>query len=287
LPPGENIYPGGNIANRYLSAHRVDATFLNGRLQMGITEAVIYGGVNRQIEWAFLNPFLSYHGVQYNDAIGSNTLGTVDLLFYPTKKWRMYGSMLIDDIQVEKKIVGDLEPNEIGWIIGTSYADPLQIDGLSFLLEYAKVTNRTYKTVQPYEVVAFRGVPLGHPLGNDFDHWNLGASYWLNPGLRLKFSYLKTRKGEGSLFSPWDSPWENYTVAEGYHEPFPTGIVEKTSSFKMEACWYFKNWLRFYSHVDYSEVGNAGHISGKTNNFWQGKIRAEVDWRNMWNIDNL
>ena len=252
---------------------------------MGLSEVVSYGGVNRQMEWAFLNPFLNYHGIQYNGDTAANTLGTVDILFYPIRKWKIYGSILIDDIQVENKVVGDLEPNEIGWIIGTKFADPLHIDGLLLNLEYSRVTNRTYKTVQPQEVFAFQGVPLGHPLGNDFDHWNIGVSCWLRPDLWLKFNYLKTRKGEGSLFSLWDSPWENYTVAEGYHEPFPTGVIERTSSFKMEIGWYFKNWLRFSSCLDYFKIYNKDHISGKIEHFWQGKVRTEVDWRWLWNRD--
>ncbi len=287
LPSQDIVYPGGNIANRYISSHRLDMKFFKGRLQLGLSEAVIYGGVNRQVEWALFNPFLNFHGVQYNDDIAANTVGTIDVLFYPERKWKIYGSMLIDDIQVEKKIVGDLEPNEIGWIIGTRYADPLKIDGLSLNLEYTKIANRTYKTVKPEEVLAFRGVPLGHPLGNDFDHWNVGISYWLRPDLWLKFSFLKTRKGEGSLFSPWDSPWVNYTVAEGYHEPFPTGLVEKTSSFKMEGCWYFKNGLRIFSSLDYFKIYNSDHISGKVKNYWQGRVRVEVDCRLIWNLDNL
>lgn len=287
LPPQEVVYPGGNVANRYISSHRLDAKFFKGRLQLGLSEAVIYGGVNRQVEWAFLNPLLNYHGVQYNGDTAANTLGTIDILFYPIRNWKIYGSILIDDIQVEKKIIGDLEPNEIGWIIGTKFADPLLMDGLLLNLEYARVTNRTYKTVQPEEVFAFQGVPLGHPLGNDFDQWNTGVSYWLRPYLWFKFNFLKTRKGEGSLFSRWDSPWENYTVAEGYHEPFPTGVVEKTSSFKMETCWYFKRWLRLSGSLDYFKIDNDSHIAGKTNNYWQGKVRAELDWRWIWNLDTL
>ncbi|GAH21463.1 unnamed protein product, partial [marine sediment metagenome] len=46
---------GGSFAKRYISAHRLDVNLINGRFQCAVTEAVLYGGVNRQLNWIFLN----------------------------------------------------------------------------------------------------------------------------------------------------------------------------------------------------------------------------------------
>ena len=78
----------------------------------------------------------------------------------------------------------------------------------------------------PWETFIHRNVPLGHPLGNDFGHWQVGLSQWFFGSLNFYLQYSQTRKGEGGLYTPWDEPWMDNTVEEGYSEPFPTGVVE-------------------------------------------------------------
>jgi len=253
---------GGSSAKRYISAHRLDVNLFHGRFQCSVTEAVLYGGVNRQLDWVFLNPFIFYHGAQLNKSGSANTFGTVDVVFIPLKKWEIYGSLLIDDIQIEKTGPGDLEPNEIGWIVGTRLGDPFGVSGLTLLGEYVRVTNRTYKTPNPWETFTFRNKPLGYPLGNDFDFWQAGVSKWFGGNLWIRFKYSMIRKGEGSLFTPWDSPWFAYTVDQGYSEPFPTGIVEHFSEVSFDVRFYPSIHWGIEGEFHFIDIENAGHVDG-------------------------
>lgn len=258
-------------AKRYVSAHRLDAKFFQGRLQCAITEAIIYGGTSRHIDWVYLNPFIFYHGAQLNESGLGNTMGTVDVIFYPVKHWKIYGSLLIDDIQVEKTGPGDLEPSEIGWIVGSKYANPLGITGLTLSGEYACVTNRTYKTLNTWEKFIHRNVTLGHPVGNDFDLWQVGISKWFMGSLQFNLGYSQTRKGEGSIFTPWDAPWSEYTVEEGYSEPFPTGVVEQRKHLNFSFCFYPSIHWGLEGAIHYHQRENGDHIEGvtKEETFWR------------------
>jgi hypothetical protein len=260
--PAQSDSFGGVSARRFLSAHRLDGRFFGGRLQLGITEAVLYGGVNRPLEWVFLNPLLSAHAEQVNEKVGANTLGTVDCMAYPAENFRIYGSCLIDDIQVEKTGPGDLEPDEIGMIAGAEWSDPLSIGGLSLNAEYARVTNRTYKTKQPWESAVYRNRPIGHPLGNDFDFAAIGATAWLSGSVRAEASWTKIRKGEGGLFSPFDMPWMEYTVEQGYHEPFPTGVVERRSELGFSLRWIPERRFALDAEIRSRRTEQAGHVRG-------------------------
>ena len=184
----------------------------------------------------------------------------------------------MDDIQLEKTGPGDLEPSEIGWIAGSNWADLFNISGLTINVEYAGVTNRTYQPPNTWETFIHRNVPLGHPLGNDFDRIDMSISKWFMSSIWLKLGFAYTRNGEENLLTPFNTPWDEYTVDEGYSEPFPTGIVEKTFSLRFETTWYLKNWMRIYSNINYFNIKNFEHTEGESKNYWDGRLRVEIDF---------
>ena len=276
-------YPGN--VRRFLSSHRLDLNLFNGRIQAAVSEIVIYGGENDFFNFVYLNPLIFYHGAKKNGAGENNVLPTVDLLVFPYRNWQIYASFLIDDIQLEKTVPGDLEPNEIGWLAGSKYADPFDVIGLTLNFEYVRIANRTYKTRYREELFVHRNVPLGHPMGNDFYWWQITASYWMSKSLWIKMDYNRIRKGEGSLFTPWDQPWMEYSLEEGYHEPFPTGIVEKRNGINLEIYWFGSQWWRVSGGIEYMKIANAEHVSGKNKDVWNARVRFEFDWNvvKKWN----
>lgn len=77
---------GTSSVNRYISAHRLEVRLLKNRFQCAVTEAIIYGGRHRPIDWRYLNPFLSYHAESLNDSDAANTMGSLDVMFWPKKR---------------------------------------------------------------------------------------------------------------------------------------------------------------------------------------------------------
>ncbi|HPG38230.1 MAG TPA: capsule assembly Wzi family protein [bacterium] len=272
---------------RYLAGHRLDARFWRNRLQIGISELMLYGGDAEKFNIVYLNPVMFYHGEHKNNASHlGNVLPTMDILIYPRPNWNIYTSLLIDDYQVEKVVVTDLEPNEIGFIIGTTFADPFNIQGSAINLEYTRITNRTYKTEDALETFIHRGVTLGHPLGNDFDRILVGLAHWVRSDLQVKANYSHIRHGEGSIYTPWDMPWMNFTLEEGYSEPFPFGTVESRDIFEIQARWYYNDWLRFNLQFQSYNFSNQGNIEGQSDSYLQGKINIELNPGYLWKINN-
>jgi len=242
--------------NRYLASHRL--TLKYRRWQLALTETLLYGGPNRVASWTYLNPLLFYHGEQINGPdLSGNTLGSLELSWLGNGR-QVYAEVLIDDIQLDRKEPGDLEPNEIGVIAGFDLADPFGRKGLFLGLEYIALTNRTYKTPNSWEFFIHRGVPLGYFLGSDLERLNLLIKqYGKNWQLILQGDYL--RRGEGDLDKLWDAPWMQYTVAQGYHEPFPTGVVEKTFTVSIEGR-YLPRYSRYgFGRLEYCAIRNVDH----------------------------
>jgi hypothetical protein len=280
--PGDTATGPGETESRtfrrYLSAHRLNARLFKGRLELAAAEAVLYGGAGKPFDWAYANPFVVYHGEQLNRSEGGNTLGSLDLWAEPLRGWQVYGSILVDDIQVEKKVVDDLEPDEIAWQAGTVLADPLGLSGMTLHAEAVRVANRTYKTPAPWETYVYYNEPIGHPLGNDADRWTAGMHQWVGGRFRLGLALDRTRRGEGSLFSEWDAPWRERTLEQGYKEPFPTGVVETESRFRVSLDYRSSALWGMSAELWTMETKNAGHAEGLNTSRTAWFVRLWADW---------
>lgn len=259
--------------NRYLSAVRIDFSLLNNRLQISVGQAALYGRTGG-FDWNYLNPFLVFHGEVLNSGSTANSFGSLDFSFFPRAGIELYGEVLIDDFQIEKSSVVDLEPDEYGWLLGTRLADVFGARGLTTGLEYTKVKNRTYNSPEYYEKFLHRNRAIGHFLGNDFDRWLLFTRKYLGRSWRVHAQADFRRHGQGRIAAPWDTPWLASTLEEGYSEPFPTGIVEKTSQLGLEVRWHPKpHWFVELSGK-YSKFSN--HLNVPDADYSETEIRLNI-----------
>jgi hypothetical protein len=267
---------GAEHAERYLTAGRAEIDLRQNRFRLGITQMVLSGGPNRAFEWNYLNPFLIYHGEQLNDKQGGNIFLGVDFIAYPRSGLEFYGQLLFDDYQIEKRGRGDLEPNEFGYLLGIDKA----LHAATIGLEYTRVANRTYNTVREWEKFLHRNRPLAHFLGNDFDRWLLHANVYAGKQIQLYFTTELLRRGEGRIDSTFDRPWENATLAEGYREKFPSGVVETSRHFRLEARWHPRPGFFVAAHGQYARYENFANRSGLNEKQTEFFLRFwwEKDW---------
>jgi len=268
---------GVDYAERYLTAARAEAELSKNRLRLGFTQFVVSGGPNRAFEWNYLNPFLIYHGEQLNDKQpGGNIFVAVDFMARPKNGLEFYGQLLIDDLQIEKRGRGDLEPNEIGYLLGVEKA----VNAATIGLEYTRVANRTYNTVREWEKFLHRRRPLAHFLGNDFDRWLLSTNLYAGKQVQLYLTTELLRRGEGRIDSTFDRPWENATLEKGYREKFPFGVVERSWQFRLEARWHPQPGFFLAVHGQYARFKNFSNRIGVEENDRGVFVRLwwEKDW---------
>ncbi|MFQ5627795.1 MAG: capsule assembly Wzi family protein [bacterium] len=268
---------------RYLSGGRLDFHFFNKALQIGLSQAVLYAKQG-SFELYYLNPFLIYHGEVINNGGIANSFGSFDFLFYPKSGIAFYGELLIDDFQVEKASVVDLEPGEYGYILGGRFADFAGLNGVTTGIEYAKVKNRTYNAPELFEQFTHRNKPIGHFLGNDFDRWLLQIRKYIGKQLRVQLQVDLRRHGEGSITAPWDTPWLNSTLNEGYSEPFPTGVVEKSRHFSFDLRWQPKPFWYVELAGNYSKWENDLNVLGVEKSETEVFLRVWLEWQKFFRI---
>ena len=261
-------------AERYMSGGRLDIALFDQSLQFAVNQAVLYARAGG-FEWSYLNPFLVYHGESLNDLPRhSNSIISLDVSFFPRAGLELYGEVLIDDFQIESKTLDDLEPDEYGFLFGTRMADLFGTRGVTTGIEYSKVKNRTYNSPEFFEKFLHRNRPIGHFLGNDFDRWLLFARKYLGTAWRIHAQADFRRHGEGRIEAPWDTPWLASTLEEGYSEPFPTGIVEKTRRFGVELRWHPQP--RWFVELTWHYTKFDNHLNVRDAELSETEIRLNI-----------
>ena len=255
LNPDE--HPVDQYEPRYVAAHRADWHFSN-RVRVGLFEAVVFGGPGRQIDLFYLNPLIFFHGAQLNENLNDNTLVGFDFDTQLPSRLSLYGQLVLDDIQLDKKSSTDREPDQYGLIAGGYMADLWSNTDLQF--EYERVTNWTFNQMHERNRFLNDGKPIGSVAGNDYDLASVKVIHWWRELFQssLKLSY--GRQGQGRIDAPWTQPW---VESEGdYSESFPTGVVEKTATVALGLKGFLLNraFVDLQAGVDWQR--NHDHIAG-------------------------
>ena len=249
-------------ANRYLSIHRVE--LLRNKLAVGFNESILYGGQNRNLELAYLNPLSPFYVEQINGPdLEGNVIVSMDIRV-TLSNFQVYGELLIDDFQFDNKEQEDLEPNEYGLLYGVELSRDRYYIGLEQIL----LTNRTYKTARDLEWYTHRNNPIGFTEGSDLAVTNFIWRWYVNPWWEISMEYENRLMGEGGMSKSWDTPWMDASILimDGYSEPFPTGVVEKTNMATIEIARTLRgaNWLAL--GLGYEMMKNKNNVSGSDKN---------------------
>ena len=129
----------------------------------------------------------------------------VDFDFNPVDRSKLFGQLLVDDIQLDNSSRGDKEPDQLGLIAGGYLVDIVRQTDLR--VEYQRVSNWTFNQIHERNRYLNDSRPIGGALGNDYDLSRLEIIRWWNDRLHssLKLSYY--RLGEGRIEAAWTQPW--------------------------------------------------------------------------------
>ncbi len=254
----DNMYQ----ARRYLTAARITLNPLDN-LYLSAAQAGLYGGVNQNVDFTLSNPFSVSYFAQHNDPKNLNAMIYLDAAYYLQNRFKFYGELLVDDFQVDNESKGDLEPNEIAFLVGVE-GGGLPYD-LHSWLEFTQVRNRTYNTGTNYEKFVHRNYPIGHWLGTDFRRLQGQLDRWLSPHFRLEAGYDLIRQGEGTILGEFTTPWTapDVTMETGYQEKIPYGIVETTQRLQLGLHYEPNVHLQTDLHLGYEHIRNVDHQKGQ------------------------
>ncbi|MBI1967243.1 MAG: hypothetical protein HYS40_04575 [Gemmatimonadetes bacterium] len=250
--------------HRYLVAHRL-VLRPPGPTTISLWEGNLLAGPDRPLEPWYANILTLGLLSQYDQGVRTNSLLGADI---QTRVGRItaFGSLLIDDIQIDRSAPGDQEPTSYGLTLGARGG----AGNASWTAFYTQVANLTYRTPNPVETVMRRGVGLARNFA-DYDQLTLRASVVTGPGVLLSPEATLLRQGKGDFRLPYPP-----VAAYDSTPVFLQGVVERTVRLALEARIEGPRW-GFHGDGGLHLIHNAGHVSGDARTRWVGRV--ELTWR--------
>jgi hypothetical protein len=257
--------PWGEDVARFMAGHRLE--LIGRRLNLSVSELVVYGGPGRGLEPAYLNPLAALYAEQWNSGRNDNVLvgGDFSLVFAGSAEVR--GEIVIDDFQID----AGSEPQELGAGVSLRVVNPLLACGSIVGSSYYLVTNRTYGHNVAWNRLVQEGRPMGYPEGPDGDAFKVWALTPLGRAWSVQLAYTRSRRGEGRIDRPQDEP--------GRSLRFPSGVVETGQTVTLETIWRPFHTLGLTACGAWSDVGNTGNVCGASNDRLWLSLKVEYTLR--------
>lgn len=182
------------LAKRYFSARRLNWK-PSPRLEIGVSDAVVYGGDLRAPEIHYLNPILPFYASQFNAAkdashaeLDDNVMASLDVQWRLANRHAVHAEILIDDLRYDPK---SNDPQALAWLVGWRIND--------WSLEYSRVSRFAYTHLKQENRYTHYSRSLGHFLGNDADLLHASYARFLSTDIRASFSVEQRRKGDSTV----------------------------------------------------------------------------------------
>ena len=254
----------GTLNHRYLVAHRL-VLRPPGHTTIALWEGDLVAGPGRQLEPWYANILTLGLLTQYDQNSHANSLVGADVVTR-LGGTEVFGSLLLDDIQVDKQTAGDREPPSYGLTLGARGA----AGPAAWTAFYTRVANLTYRTPDPAEVVMRRGVGLARNF-SDYDQLTVRGSVVAGPGVLLSPEATLVRQGEGDFRLPYP-PVAAYDTTRA----FLSGVVERTLRLAVSYQLSAGAWS-LAGDGGVHLIHNAGHVNGASRTRWVGRL--ELAWR--------
>jgi len=248
-------------------------------LHFSLTEALILGGEDFQINLGHFNPMMFYHSWFPNSEGNSYHMIELD---YSWKKMKVYGQMCLDQYQSASEVEyfpeNAQEPNAFGYMLGVKRSDTLQkgflISGFEGVLTLPYLythedhwTNAAVNQFYSSDIGYFIEYPLGYAQGPDVLSFTLYGQY-SQPGIwGLDIYQTWRQRGENRVGTPYpEFAEENFP---------PTGLAENAFITRISGYFYLSDHFKLSSTVVFAYRDNpAGHILDEHEGHYTGSLTS-------------
>jgi hypothetical protein len=249
----------GAVHHRYWVTHRLVVRPWE-RTTIALWEGTLLEGVDRTLEPWYANILKLGLLAQYDEGTSANNLLGLDASF-PLGKVDAFGSVLLDDIQIDDNTPGDQEPTSYGLTVGAR----APLGPVVWSAFYTRVSNLAYRTPNPAETVMRRDVGLARNY-SDYDQLTLRAVTVLGPGILVSPEATLLRQGEGDFREPFPA------VADFPTTPtFLAGTPERLVRLALDARVDGRRWS-VAANGGVHLISDAGHVAGVSESRFVGGV---------------
>ncbi len=259
-------------ADKYLAAHRLQINATR-RLQIGLSEAVVYG--QRGFDVEYLNPLMFLRSAEHYTGDRDNALLGADFRWRGPQQTAFYGELLIDDITTSRLGTG-WYGNKLGYLAGGSATDPLGLANTRLCMEYVRLEPYVYSHKFAINSYQHYGVPLGSAAGPNSDTWYGALAWTAARPLQLKIWARRERHGANpaggrNVGGDFRRPWQ---PGDGERVQFLEGDLERRQSYGLNAKVEIVYDLHLEADLQYWEATLTPEVTGGRHDTASGWIGA-------------
>ena len=255
----ENI----NNYNRYITGRGLEITNRKSLL-IGLSEIVIYSGLNRPLDFAYLNPVANHLEIELNDRqnlLGVNDANAVWQISYDhliRDQIRLSGNILFDEFVFDKAQQDSGKANGLGMSTRIAFNKNIKKMSLVFYSDITIIGTHTFRHARGYNNFVQRNKPLGWENGSDGYEYKIGLNYYNNNDIIIRTGLGKRQLGSSSITN--DS-YEKYYY--DYKDvPFPSGEISDILFFDFYFQWNYS------SNTNISLISNYQNINSDKSEFY-------------------
>lgn len=244
---------------KYLAAHVLEYAPSEG-LNLALGESVMYSD---RFEPMYLLPLLFYRSAEHQNRDTDNAQLFLGIRYSILNSARLYGTLFIDDLNVDK-MFSEKSTSIIAWTIGGRFIDVWKRN-LDVTLEYTRLNPWVYTHKFAATDYTSDSYVLGHWLGQNADLLFGSIDYrWIRP-LSFKLSFQKLRKGPlGPNSLHYTMPWA---------QKFLEGELFRQTIVGLGVRWEIYRYL--FMHSEISLVTQSDDVRIRFPDY-SGKIFANI-----------
>jgi hypothetical protein len=270
------------LAQRYVIAHRLRVRPWRW-LDLAVWQGTLLAGPNRPLDRWYLTPVkLTFETRDQRRQSANVWIGADGEL--RLGRWRLAGSLTLDDIQIFKSNrASDEEPPSLA--LSATVARP--VGPARVWLGYTLVSNLMYRTIErtesPYDGVNLPRGRIGTGLARnfaDYDELTLRVSAVPLPGVMLAPEVALLRQGEGDFRLPFPAVADYPTTPTLF-----AGLREQVLRAAIAGTIRVADYVTVEGNAGVHRRSNAGHVAGVTETDFVGGIVVRLGVGRLWGIE--
>jgi len=247
------------LTHRFFAYGRIE--YYRDLWGIAISQAEIYAGNGRSFELQYLIPVFIYHYAQISNwrygNNGEKSLGAIDAYAnFFDKKLKIYGELLIDDIQGDKDDASQSVQNCLGFVAGAKFDVPKIIYGFA---EAGQINSYVYNHAAG-DALRYQNkyAAIGSPLGPDNQvYWGKIGHRFSKIGLKTEAYFWLLRQGER------DINYDIKTMLGTRKDKIPYGNINRETAGWLSLVYEYKhNSAEIFCGVSNTKTEN---VSGTSN----------------------
>ena len=248
------------LVNRYITGRGIEWNN-NTNFLIGLSEIVIYSGINRPIDFSYLNPITTHLEVELNDR--QNSQGTdngngvwqlsLDYLF--KSNLRLSINYLFDEFILDNKQKRNGKGSARAHSFKLVYL-PSKNDNSYIMYHFSTISvgTNTFRHEKGHNNFVQRNSPLGWQAGSDTREIKMGFNWLYKKRIITDLDIGLKSSGEKNFIESLYEPYTDYL-----DEPFPSGEVENISFIFSKVQYWWRPNISSHIKLEFNDSDKLGN----------------------------